>query len=324
MLVAPSGRKEPQPVEQSPFDESFVASACYQVTPGRERTADRQRLGRVPESQVWRPPPAPAGSSDSYRNMMARRLWSGLALLACLLAVGVTLLPAGATRVTARTDVPPVPADAAAAPLGKPPPPPAGGGGFAFLHTRLGSDQPVACDPCRPVHWVMRPGGAPDLGQKLLEESFAKLSAATGLTFVYDGSTSERPGETRELVQVDRYGDRWAPVLVAWSNAQESPALAGEVSGFAGPAVEEDGGPHLVSGVVVLDAPQLTDARGGANGFAASTILHEIGHVVGLAHVGDPGQLMYESARAQTTYAAGDLRGLAALGRGPCSTRPLP
>jgi len=101
--------KEPQPVEQSPFDESFVASACYQVTPGRERTADRQRLGRAPESQVWRPPPAPAGRSDSYRNMMARRLWSGLALLACLLAVGVTLLPAGSTRVTARTDVPPGP-----------------------------------------------------------------------------------------------------------------------------------------------------------------------------------------------------------------------
>lgn len=309
-------------MEQSPFDESFVAAACYQATPGRERTAGGQRLDRAPAAtELRRPPPGP---SDSYRNMMARRLWSGLALLACLLAVGVTLLPAGSTRVTANTAVPPVPADAAASPLGSPPPAPAGEGGFAFLHTRLGSDQPVTFDPCRPVHWVMRPGDAPDLGQKLLEESFTKLSAATGLTFVYDGPTSERPGETRELVQPDRYGDRWAPVLVAWSNPEESPALAGEVSGFAGPAVEEDGGPHLVSGVVVLDAPQLKNAQGGANDFAASTILHEIGHVVGLAHVSDPGQLMYESARSQTTYEAGDLRGLAALGRGPCSTRPLP
>lgn len=313
-------------MEQSPFDEGFVAAACYEVTPERQRTTTRQPLSRAPEPESWRrvPPPAPSGRRDSYRTMMRRRLWSGLALMAFLLAVGVTLLPEGATRVGADTTAPPVPADASATPLGSPPPPPSGEGGFAFLHTRQGSDQPVTFDPCRPVHWVMRPGGAPDQGQQLLEASFAKLAAATGLTFVYDGATSERPGDTRELVQPDRYGDRWAPVLVAWSNAEESPALLGEVSGFAGPAVEEDGGPHLVSGVVVLDAPQLTNAQGGTNEFAASTMEHEIAHVVGLAHVSDPDQLMYESARAQTTYAAGDLRGLAALGRGPCGTRPLP
>lgn len=316
-------------MEQSPFDEGFVAAACYQAAPVRKRTTDPPpRVGRTPGTQAWRtpppPPPPPRGPSDSHQNMMRRRLWSGLALLACLLAVGVSLLPAGATRVGAQTDAPPVPADASATPLGRPPLPPAGEGGFAFLHTRQGSDQPVTFDPCRPVHWVMRPGGAPALGQKLLEESFAKLSAATGLTFVYDGPTSEQLGDTRELVQPARYGDRWAPVLVAWSNPEESPALAGEVSGFGGPAVEDDGGPHLVSGVAVLDAPQLTNAQGAANEFAAATMQHEIAHVVGLAHVSDPDQLMFESARAQTTYAAGDLRGLAALGRGPCGTRPLP
>lgn len=311
-------------MEQSPFDESFVAASCLQAAPERERTAARQRLSRAPETQVWRAPPPASSRSDSYRNMMARRLWSGLALFACLLAVGVTLLPAGVTRVRADTTAPPVPADASATPLGSPPLPPAGEGGFAFLHTRQGSDQPITFDPCRPVHWVMRPGGAPDQGQKLLEESFAKLSVATGLTFVYDGATSEQLGGTRELVQPDRYGDRWAPVLVAWSDPEASPALTGQVSGFGGPAVEEDGGLHLVSGVVVLDAPQLTNAQGGANDFAASTMQHEIAHVVGLAHVSDPDQLMFESARAQTTYAAGDLRGLSALGRGPCGTRPLP
>lgn len=312
-------------MEQSPFDESFVAASCLQAAPERERTAAQQRLSRAPETQVRRVPPAAASRSDSYRKMMARRLWSGLALFAGLLAVGVTLLPAGVTRVGADTTAPPVPADASATPLGSPPLPPAGEGGFAFLHTRQGSDQPITFDPCRPVHWVMRPGGAPDQGQQLLEESFAKLSAATGLTFVYDGATSEQLGGTRELVQPDRYGDRWAPVLVAWSDPEQSPALTGQVSGFGGPAVEEDGGLHLVSGVVVLDAPQLTNAQGGANEFTASTMQHEIAHVVGLAHVSDPDQLMFESARAKTTtYAAGDLRGLSALGRGPCGTRPLP
>ena len=42
-------------------------------------------------------------------------------------------------------------------------------------------------------------------------------------------------------------------------------------------------------------------------------------HAVGLAHVDDDRELMYpEARRTVTEFAAGDLTGLAALGRGPC------
>ena len=48
-------------------------------------------------------------------------------------------------------------------------------------------------------------------------------------------------------------------------------------------------------------------------------MLHELGHLVGLDHVTAANQLMYPQTRPGVTdFGAGDLTGLAALGRGTC------
>jgi hypothetical protein len=75
-----------------------------------------------------------------------------------------------------------------------------------------------------------------------------------------------------------------------------------------------------VTGAVSLDAAafaeMLADERGAAA--ARAIVLHELGHVVGLAHVDDPTQLMNERNEGVVDFASGDMAGLAAVGQGEC------
>jgi predicted Zn-dependent protease len=45
---------------------------------------------------------------------------------------------------------------------------------------------------------------------------------------------------------------------------------------------------------------------------------HELGHVVGLGHVQDPHELMYDEQLERTTFGPGDLQGLARVGSVAC------
>ena len=94
---------------------------------------------------------------------------------------------------------------------------------------------PVMWDPCRPIRYVVRPDGAPPGGAELVAEGFRAMEKATGLKFVPDGTIDEAPSRRRGSFQPERYGDRWAPVLVAWQSADENPDFAADVAGQAGP-----------------------------------------------------------------------------------------
>ena len=219
-------------------------------------------------------------------------------------------------------DVPSGPGEVAAAPLGVPPVPPAGIGGYAFSMTHA-DGSPVAFDPCRAVHYVVRPDGQPAGGQELLRWAFGEVSAATGLRFVDDGSTDEAPLDWRAPFQRERYGDRWAPVLVAWSSPEETSMLADGVLGRAGPDTFNTAGTdttRFVSGLAVFNGAAMDEQlRTGDGSKARAVLLHELGHLVGLAHVSDPYQVMFDTnAYPLSSYRAGDRRGLEQLGRGRC------
>lgn len=191
-----------------------------------------------------------------------------------------------------------------------------GGGSTSFM-AENDDGTPVTYDPCVPIHLVVNLRTAPPGAWDLVEEAVAAVTSASGLELVLDGPTDELPADDRS----PRDGDRWAPVLVAWSDPEETPALSGDVAGIGGStAMTRDGRAWWVSGAVTLDGPALTQtlAQPGGHEAARAVIMHEIGHLLGLAHVADPGELMHHDNVGQGWWGPGDLSGLARLGAGPC------
>jgi hypothetical protein len=195
---------------------------------------------------------------------------------------------------------------------------------WTFMRTQGGPLSPVAFDPCRAIHYVVRthPAVGTD-GLDLVREAVAEVSAATGLVFAYDGTTDEAPAESRPASLPSRYASRYAPVLIAFSDPDESPRLAGDTAGFGGPVAVRDATGRLVyvSGNVVLDSPALSRHLGflRRSAHARAIVMHELGHVVGATHPEDGSQLMAAENTGQTDWGDGDRYALALLGRGPCS-----
>ena len=249
--------------------------------------------------------------------------WSEVTPAAVEGALDAPAAPSVPATPTAAPDRPSAGVDEAPYPLGFPLWPPAEGGPHEYVSLQGDGVTPVAYDPCRTIHYVMRPDGAPDGGEEVVRSSLERLSDVTGLQFINDGTTDEPSTIDRPIFQPERYGDRWAPVLIAWETEEQNPALAGDTVGQAGStAVSLGKGPRVfVTGTVSLDAgrmPEILAFRDGEE-TARAIVLHELGHLVGLAHVDDPDQLMYPEARREVPdFAAGDLTGLAALGRGAC------
>ncbi len=204
-------------------------------------------------------------------------------------------------------------------PLGSPPDVD-GSGTFKFLATRQGSTNPVAYDPCRPIHVVYNPQDEPLDGEALVREAMDLIAEATGLEFIYDGTTDDRPRWSGPHRPQGLGGA--SPVLVAFADAEEVPELAGRVAGVGGSVQVTDqfGKARYVTGQVTLDTEAFSRIRTRMDGSeqALAIVLHEFGHLVGLDHVQDRNELMYAENIGRNRFGNGDRLGLAQLGRGEC------
>ena len=337
------GPPEPDdPFEGLALDDAFVrgAEVVEDSAAAREHRAARieaeqRSLAEGLEIQRAEIDRTLRGAARRARRAQRGSNWQRLGVVALLVAIFGTLLVLNA-RTSRATVVTATAGDSSGGAVATSRRPPAGGhdqpeplrapasvaresSAYGFLATQEGGG-PVAYDPCRAVHVVVDDRTAFDGGAEALQEALDDVGHATGLVIEVEGPTDETPSATREAYQPDRYGPRWAPVLIAWSDPSETPALDGDVAGIGGSSyVSTDRGSVYVTGSVELDGPQLAEIADGPEGLTGvrGAIAHQLGHLVGLADVSDPTQLMSATSTA-TGFADGDLTGLARLGRGEC------
>jgi len=198
-----------------------------------------------------------------------------------------------------------------------------GSGSFAFLAHQPGDPgSPVGYDPCREIDVVVNPEGGPRDGVAIVRDAMSEIGRLSGLVFHYDGETTERPSWEGTYLPSFLGHVRTRPVLVSWATSAEVPQLAGDVAGIGGsvPVPEHDGVIRYVTGGVTLDADEFAQLAEDGDGapFMRAIVLHELGHVVGLAHVDDPRELMYGDNVGMLDFGAGDRLGLATVGSGSC------
>jgi hypothetical protein len=197
-------------------------------------------------------------------------------------------------------------------------------GSYAFLsHQDGNSSDPVGYDPCKPVQVRINPKDAPPGYLTLVKDAMARVSRATGLKLEYVGTTDDRPHWESEYVPSLLGEPRRTPALVSWASPSEVPQLKGRVAGIGGSvAVSVQGGRYrYVSGGVTLDRAVFRELAASADGRreARAIVLHELGHLVGLAHVHDRDELMNADNVGMLDFGPGDLAGLARLGATPCA-----
>lgn len=330
----PLGEDQPDddPFHGLVLDDAFVHGASMQEASAEERT-------RRPE-----PRPSPSAPRRRRARRTLRRLVEGpWTPRRAVVSMGVVLLVItalavardatrddGADRATYSFDTfdtatlesnggsgRPPPSVGDDQPLGEPPVVEDDDDWAAIGSTR---GQPARWDPCREVHYVTDERSAPAGAEGVIDAAVARISAATGLVFVDDGATTETIVADRAAHQPERYGDVWAPVLIAWGDMRDFTPDA-QAIGAALPVVRraDDGTATIVSGTIVLDVPSLTVALYDiGDELLTDVVLHELAHLVGLDHVDDEDELMYPEAGHRSGLGSGDLAGLAEMGRGPC------
>ncbi|HYJ60734.1 MAG TPA: matrixin family metalloprotease [Actinomycetota bacterium] len=201
-------------------------------------------------------------------------------------------------------------------------------GPYRFL--RREEDGPLGWDPCLPIPYEVNLRDAPANAMATLDEALSRIEDATGFTFTFEGTTTRGPVETHEADFLDDEFDP-EPVLVSWLEPDRFSFFAPPKRAAAVGTPRRGRGPRYdwyTSGLIVVNTGAHANAGWAHRWALGPVLLHEWGHVLGLAHVQDTDQIMWSRQVPDaernpspyvTDYGEGDLGGLARLAQVPCA-----
>ncbi len=183
-----------------------------------------------------------------------------------------------------------------------------------FALNRADDGHVVRWNPCAAIHWRLDSRIAPAGALNQVNAALGSLSSATGMTFVYDGTTAYTPQvgtwNLPDSVVVSFGRHSGLPMGSNWLTGAGQIGEGGwSASGTSQANVK------IVKGYVVIDTDVYNRSTSGQR---TAALLHELGHAVGLNHAALQSEVMYPSimTTSPTYYAQGDLSGLRAVGRG--------
>jgi hypothetical protein len=171
-------------------------------------------------------------------------------------------------------------------------------------------------NPCAPVHYRVNDALNPS-ALASVKTAVASLSKATGITFVFDGTTTYVPNQNQwnqpaslVISFAKHTGQAGGSNLLAGGNQLGEGGFESQYSTVNGKVTSY----KIVKGYAVIDSAAYNAATVNVR---THTLLHELGHAVGLNHAHFTGEIMYPSISngGPGAYSSGDLAGLAKVGR---------
>lgn len=164
-----------------------------------------------------------------------------------------------------------------------------------------------------------------------VRSAFKRVSNRTGIPFRFAGRTSEIPNNGKNESWSNR--QKAAEIVVAWVNpsrpkyrsnliTDSGGSYPSGVGGWMMRAWTDSGGRWQAAigrGFVVINSEQNSAYKAGFGSGVTrgALLLHEIGHAVGLGHVGTTSEIMYPTMlkRSFSKYKEGDRTGLSRVGK---------
>ena len=171
-----------------------------------------------------------------------------------------------------------------------------------------------------PVTWTIDTGSlsADESAEEIanLTWAFAQWSQASGLAFTFGGTQQLTYSDAAfSLAPADGTPILQRHIYLAFVADASSDRLGGQTVGLGSPSQVFTEDKEIVTGTAIFRTDHVLSAIDRED---RSLYLHELGHVLGLAHAADAGNIMYPVVSDHLELGAGDVAGVRTMAK-PCT-----